>query len=239
MTAATDTTPGDPVPAGRVARVIADHQHELAPVIPDDLSRTRPVILDLGAGNQKLADIDTSDTSAFTEYVFAVMAAQGAQIGIGRYNENRVIYRHSTLFDGEAESRTIHLGVDLFVASGTPVRAPLPARVHSFANNTALGDYGPTIILEHMLEETTFFTLYGHLSIDSLAGLSTSREVAAGARIGAVGPFPENGGWPPHLHFQIITDMLGKSGDFPGVAPISQRARYLGLCPDPGLILRL
>jgi murein DD-endopeptidase MepM/ murein hydrolase activator NlpD len=238
MTTAEDTTPGGVAPAGRVVQALAAHRHELAPVIPDDLSRTRPVILDLSDGNQELAGIDTSDTSAFTEYVFGVMEAQGAQIGIGRYNEDRVIYRHSTLFDGEAESRTIHLGVDLFVASGTPVHAPLPARVHSFANNIAIGDYGPTIILEHRLDGVTFFTLYGHLSIGSLAGLASGREVAAGAAIGAVGPYPENGGWPPHLHFQVITDMRGKSGDFPGVATISQRAHYLDLCPDPGLILR-
>jgi 4-aminobutyrate aminotransferase-like enzyme len=46
-----------------------------------------------------------------------------------------------------------------------------------------------------------------------------------------------NGGWTPHVHFQIITDLLDLSCDFPGVARPSQRDVWLGLCPDPNLVI--
>jgi len=148
-----------------------------------------------------------------------------------------VLYRHSPLFDGEAERRSIHLGIDLFVVEGTRIRSPLPATVHSSADNAALGDYGPTVILEHELYGTRFFTLYGHLSRTSLDELEEGDPLAAGTTVGEVGDIHENGGWPPHLHFQIICDLLDQAGNFPGVAAPSERKLFLDLCPDPNLIL--
>jgi murein DD-endopeptidase MepM/ murein hydrolase activator NlpD len=214
-------------------------RHRFAPVIPAELAGCQPLVLDLSAGNQDLLTVDLKDTEVFTSFIFNAMREQGTPVAIGCYDEDRVVYRHSSLFDEERESRTVHLGIDLFVASGTPVYTPLPARVHSFANNDMIGDYGPTIILEHDLEETTFFTLYGHLSLGSLDGLGEGRSLAAGEQIARIGGNHENGGWPPHLHFQIMTDMLDKRGDFPGVATRSERRRYLELCLDPNLILQI
>ncbi|MBI4363426.1 MAG: peptidoglycan DD-metalloendopeptidase family protein [Candidatus Doudnabacteria bacterium] len=149
------------------------------------------------------------------------------------------MYRHSQLFNDEQEPRSVHLAMDLWVPQGTPVFSPLPGRVHSFQNNDHLGDYGPTIILEHELQGLKFFTLYGHLSRVSLVNLKTSETIRSGQQIAKLGSQNENGSWPPHLHFQIISDMMGKKGDFPGVASISEKDYYLGICPDPNLILRL
>ncbi|WP_238593699.1 hypothetical protein, partial [Endozoicomonas atrinae] len=50
-------------------------------------------------------------------------------------------------------------------------------------------------------------------------------------------PSEVNGHWPPHLHFQVISDLLDQKGDFIGVAPKSERDYYLSICPDPNLIL--
>ncbi len=61
--------------------------------------------------------------------------------------------------------------------------------------------------------------------------------MAAGEKIAEVGDTRVNGGWPPHLHFQIITDMLGETGNYKGVAPPSQRRVWKSLSPDPNLIL--
>jgi 4-aminobutyrate aminotransferase-like enzyme len=120
------------------------------------------------------------------------------------------------------------------------VLAPLDGTVHSFADNNGRLDYGPTIILEHEIEGgLKFFTLYGHLTGDSLNGLAKGRIFKKGERIGQIGTIGENGGWPPHLHFQIVTDLLGKSGDFPGVAVPSQREVWLSLSPDPNFILKI
>jgi 4-aminobutyrate aminotransferase-like enzyme len=54
--------------------------------------------------------------------------------------------------------------------------------------------------------------------------------------IAHIGNFPVNGNWPPHLHFQIMLDLLEWEGDFPGVAFPNQRAIWMSICPDPALI---
>ncbi len=185
-------------------------------------------IFDFTAENKELANVNMANTQEFTEYVFSKL---GNLAGIGRYNENRTIYTRSPLFAG----RTIHLGIDIFMPTGTPVCAPLDGKIHSFQNNAHFGDYGPTIILEHK----GFYTLYGHLSTDSLHELQEGQTILAGQQIGKIGNTEENGNWPPHVHFQIITDMLGRKGDYPGVASIQEREKYLKLCPDPNTILRI
>ena len=100
-------------------------------------------------------------------------------------------------------------------------------------------DYGPVIILRHVpTTATEFFTLYGHLSRESLDGLARRPARRAPASRSRRSARPSvNGGWTPHLHFQIITDLLGLGTDFPGVAPPSQRAAWIALCPDPNLIV--
>ena len=84
-----------------------------------------------------------------------------------------------------------------------------------------------------------FYTLYGHLSKDSLSNLKVGQTFTKGQQIGNIGNYPENGNWPPHLHFQIILDMLGLSGDYPGVAYHDEREIWKSICPDPSLFLGL
>jgi murein DD-endopeptidase MepM/ murein hydrolase activator NlpD len=205
-------------------------------LLPFRLDKQNAVALDLTAQNPRLLQIDLKDTAALHAYVSAHIRAAGARAAVGGYNEDRVLYRRSEHFGG-AEPRTVHLGVDVWTDAGTPVFAPLDGRVHSFHDNEGFGDYGPTIILEHHLPGGTFFSLYGHLSRASLHSLRVGQAFASGQLLGTIGPYPENGDWPPHLHFQLITDMLGLAGDFPGVVAPSQRGRYLSLCPDPAFLL--
>jgi peptidoglycan LD-endopeptidase LytH len=163
----------------------------------------------------------------------------GETIAAGGYGEDRSDYS-SDLFrpaDG-SEPRTVHLGLDIFSAPGTRVFAPLEGIVQSFADNNQPGDYGPTLILEHApAPGLVFWTLWGHLSRDSLKTVAVGRAVAAGEPIGWLGAQAENGGWPAHLHLQLILDIGSWRGDFPGVAKASERAAWLERCPDPsGLI---
>lgn len=158
----------------------------------------------------------------------------------GGYGEDRAIYDTPIFNPPGEEPRTIHLGIDVFALPGKTVRAPLAGRVHSFQLNDNAKDYGPTIVLEHQPEPgLVFFTLYGHLSLDSLDGLQTGRSVVAGQEFARLGSNDENGGWAPHLHVQIILDMMGKAGDFPGVCRKSDAEYWLTLCPDPSRLLGL
>jgi hypothetical protein len=219
---------------------ILERNRELfSQVIPFDLSSGGSTVFDFTAGNTDLRHTGINDVASFTEYLFEQIVAGDLPVGVGRYDEDRVLYRHSPLFDRSVERRSIHLGIDLFVPGGTPIHAPLDGIVHSIADNDRLGDYGPTVVLSHRLENTRFFTLFGHLSRACLDDVEPGVPIRRGEVFAEIGEHHENGGWPPHLHFQVITDLLGHEGDFPGVAAPSDRERFLQLCPDPNLILQI
>jgi len=221
--------------------LLARHRATFAPLLPGRALHGPGVVwLDFTAANPRLTHPEAlRDTAAFDQLVQELLAEQHAQTGLGGYLENRVIYRRSPHFDTapDTEPRALHLGLDVWVPAGTPVAAPLAGRVHSFRDNDNFGDYGPTIILEHELEGQRFFSLYGHLRRADLVGLAMGQAVAAGQVFAHVGPYPENGDWPPHLHLQLIRDMQGRFGDFPGVAPVSERDCWAALCPNPELII--
>ena len=191
--------------------------------------------LDFTAANRALDALDLKDTPAFDRWVTDEL--QG-HIGLGGYWEDRIIYRRSEHFDGE-EARRLHLGMDIWAPAGTPVYAPWKGKVHSFQDNLGFGNYGPTVILEHTLEKQRFYTLYGHLSRASLKTLEVEQPVEKNDPLAAIGPYPENGDWPPHLHFQVMTDLLGWVGDFPGVAALSEQRHYAEICLDPRCLLRM
>lgn len=195
--------------------------------------------LDFSESNQDLLAQNLTETSVFSDYVFDVMLSKNQFIGIGGYDENRVIYRQRDHFTNQENARSIHLGIDIWAEAGELIYAPLNGIIHSFAFNNNPGDYGPTIILKHELKEIEFYTLYGHLSLESLDGLYEGKQFAAGEKIAAIGNFPENGDWPPHLHFQVVSEIGKYKGDFPGVSSIENRENFLRSCPDPNLILRI
>lgn len=221
-----------------LSAILSRHSHTFAPVLDADLNTDAVCTLDFTSGNESLQQVNLQDTAAFDLEVKQMLRNRKATIGVGGYLEDRFIYRRSSHFDVAAESRNLHLGVDVWLDAGTAVFAPLDATVHSFKDNANFGDYGPTIILEHELEGVTFYTLYGHLNRASLQNLAVGQRFAKGDKIAEVGPYPENGNWPPHLHFQVMCAMDGKIGDYPGVATTAERAKYEALCPNPNLILQ-
>lgn len=165
--------------------------------------------------------------------VFGKINSAGAKGAYGGYAEKRNLYERSTVFATNEAYRNIHLGIDFWFPAGTPVCAPLPGRIHSFKDNNSSGDYGPTIILEHVLGNEKFYSLFGHLSRSSLETISTGQLVSRGEVFGYLGSPDENVHWPPHLHFQLIYDLNEKEGDFPGVCFESEKKKYLKNCPNP------
>ena len=214
-----------------------------------DFQKDPFLLLDFSANNPDLTPaLDLTDTARFTDYVFGKLRDAGVAMGVGGYNEHRAIYHRSAHFSEAAPQgdgppcdgpRQIHLGIDFWAAAGTPVFAPLNGVVHSFQDNNRFGDYGPTIILEHTTDPGPLYSLYGHLSRASLTGLREGMPIKAGESFADIGAYPENGDWPPHLHFQLMTDMLGGRGDFPGVCSLADRARFLKICPNPNDLLRI
>jgi len=219
-------------------------QAEAAPVLDVDPRVAPCLVLDLGVGSPFLgADPRHVETGPLTRRIFGEMKQAGVAVAVGRYDEARGIYLTGLFGSGRRatdERRTVHLGIDLFVEPGATVRAPLPGVVHALANNTAPQDYGPLVILRHeTVDAAPFFTLYGHLSEDTLPGLEVGQRVEAGQVIARVGAPPTNGDWPPHLHFQVVLDLLDRDNDFPGVALPGQRSIWTSLSPDPNVLLRI
>lgn len=193
------------------------------------------LLLDLSDTNRSLQSVDLKVQEAFENYINGEIANTGKLGGYGGYLENRALYRRSDHFDAE-EPRSLHLGIDFWAPAGTQVYAPIAGRVHSFQNNHGFGDYGPTIILEHSINDASIYSLYGHLSEDSLTGLFFGKPIAAGEPLARFGTYSENGSWPPHLHFQVMNNMLNNTGDFPGVAPASEKAFWSSICPNPSIL---
>lgn len=221
---------------------IKAHAKAMSPVLDIDLRTAPSLVFDLSVSSLLLgADPRATKTTALTETLSREMKHGGFSVGVGRYDEARLLYVSPLFGEGEAptdERRTIHLGVDLFVPPGSRVRAPLEGVVHILTNNEAPQDYGPLVVLRHATDAgDTFFTLYGHLSDDTLTRLREGQKVARGEEIARVGSPPTNGDWAPHLHFQIILDLIGLGRDFPGVCRASERGLWTALSPDPNLIL--
>ena len=218
--------------------ILLKNQHLFTPVTPFDFNKVPFHIFDFTANNNTLLSIDLNDEKAFTDYVFNTLDSNSCDVGVGGYGEHRYIYSRSNVFGGE-ESRSIHLGIDIWAVAGTKIFAPLDGTVHSFANNNQHGDYGPTIILEHNLDGHTFYTLYGHLNRGCLPALSVGKQIKKGDHIADFGTYEENVHWPPHLHFQIIDNIGDYKGDYPGVARPSEKEDWLLNSPDPNLILKI
>ena len=219
-------------------KFIEDHPGQISKVVDFNPSVDRLFNFDFTAVNTELQPADINDTAKFSAWVSEKLKGNNCRYGIGGYMEHRTLYARSELFNTDNEPRRLHLGIDIWADAGTPVYAPLDGRIHSFSDNDHFGDYGPTIILEHILGRLALYSLYGHLNRESLTGLTTGNFIPMGKQIGVFGNQQENGQWPPHLHFQLMFDIDGCYGDYPGVGYYSKKGEYLKNIPDPNLILR-
>jgi len=236
----------EPCPASPVIESwLRGRADAIGPLLDPDPRTASHVVFDLAVDSLHAGTPAVwSDSGLSAKKIARRIEDSGAAVGIGRYDEARGVYTSGVFAkpgnDGPS-SRTVHLGLDLFAKPGTAVLAPLDGVVHSVAVNDNPLDYGPTIVLEHGAGAAgpRFFTLYGHLSRASASALAAGDQVPAGRVIAHIGASGENGGWPPHLHFQLIADLLDMRGDFPGVADPAERRVWLSLVPDPNLVARI
>jgi murein DD-endopeptidase MepM/ murein hydrolase activator NlpD len=212
--------------------------HAISKIVDFNPSTDKLLPLDFTANNTELNNEILADTDTFSQWVDEKLSKNGAKFGIGGYNEHRTIYSRSAHFDTVEEPRRLHLGTDIWGEATTPIYNFYDATVHSFKFNDNFGDYGATIILQYQLDNLTLFALYGHLSLASLNGLAEGQFIPVGKQFANFGVKEENGYWPPHLHFQLMFDMEGLKGDYPGVCQFSKKVSYLENCPDPALILK-
>ena len=210
-----------------------------APILGFPLTAANCRLVDFGMTSRLLAQVADLADPAMYEAPLREYLGEGI-VGIGRYNEARPIYLADMFALDHHERRTVHIGVDLLAPADTPIYAPLAGKVHSLADHPLEQDYGPTLILKHQPSaDLCFFTLYGHLSPTMLESVAVGGAVEAGDLLAHIGDYPRNGNWTPHLHFQIIVDMMDYRDEFPGVCAPALRELWTSLSPDPNHILRL
>jgi len=226
-----------------IVRWISSQEGQFRPVMGTRLDEHNCEVVDLSVAScrsEAFADKNDSEAAALAR---RAPIETNKRFVIGRYDERRLIYT-SVRFDhpcdrdavvGEtAERRTVHLGIDLFAPAGSDVFAPIAGEVYASEYRNHDQDYGGVVILRHITpDDDSFYTLYGHLSRGSVDGWSIGESVSAGESLGRLGTSDENGGWAPHLHLQVITDLLGLDGDFPGVSAASEGSVWTAFSPNP------
>jgi murein DD-endopeptidase MepM/ murein hydrolase activator NlpD len=237
-------------------------------VIDSTIPYSQYTPLNLSVTNVALSQLDITNASNFETFIESHLDKNKARVAYGGYNEIRSLYKRSAAFNHtNSEERNIHIGLDLWIKAGTAVLAALDGKVHSFKNNNVVGDYGPTIILEHQIEthikkhfssdemkkwvpdnqnlntfseeNQTFYTLYGHLSLESIATIKVGDFFNKGVTIATLGDSSVNGDYASHLHFQIIKNIEDNFGDYPGVCSKNKLTYYQENCPDPNLLLKI
>jgi len=222
-----------------VENLIAAHATSLKTLFPT-LTFDKVAAPDMSEGSTFFGmDSDHDDLYESEERLTAFRQDHPGALLANGYLEKRSFYNtpaFSRMKKGKVEYRNIHLGTDFWIEAGTPVHAPLEGEVVISHNNAEHKDYGPTVVLRHQIEGVNLFSLYGHLSIESLVLSPVGRTITQGSQIGTIGNETVNGHWVPHLHFQLITDLLGCTRNYNGVAFESDLERWKELCPDPDLL---
>lgn len=215
---------------------------ELSPtkVIDAGINYSEYVSLELSAENLEFINKNLQTSADFENYISDYLKKNNAKVAYGGYIETRTLYQRSEIFRNNLiPERNIHIGLDLWTKAETPVLAALHGKIHSFKSNNNLGDYGPTIILEHEVEKQKFYTLYGHLSLESIEKINVGDFFKQGEQLATLGKPAINGDYAPHLHFQIIKSIGDYLGDYPGVCNKNDLDFYTENCPDPNLLLKI
>lgn len=223
--------------ARRIVDWIAGHRHDFAPIIGRSLATMTSGIVPLGEADHPIALASRGRMPGKAQALWAEMAgAQGIELGLGCWTEDRAIYStpaFASVID-PAMRRTLHLGLDLFLAPGTALQAPLAARVADCYITPDPLDYGCAVLLEHEPEPgLRFWTLWGHLAHESASRATIGRRFAAGEIFAWIGEDTENGNWLPHLHLQLVTAEPEKAADVIGAGERHLREVWTELFPDP------
>jgi len=162
---------------------------------------------------------------------------------LGYYHEPRLIYTAPAFRKGPwkaSDRRTVHLAVDVFAPAAASLFAPLRGVVFAAEYRPGHLDYGGVIILRHETPQgDPFHTLYGHLDPEFLDRLQPGQVIERGEEFCRLGDSSMNGGWAPHVHFQLALTTEGIEADWPGVGDPDEMYLWRAICPNPAALLNL
>ncbi|WP_405565377.1 peptidoglycan DD-metalloendopeptidase family protein [Polaribacter sp. Asnod6-C07] len=218
---------------------VKNRQFSLKELFPT-IQKTALYPIDLSINNSTVkTEAEFNNPTFFEAQLLAIQNKNPEKIIAGGYLEKRALYT-SDIYNAEnsSEKRNIHLGVDFWLPENTAVHAILDGEIVCAIHQKDLKGYGGFIILKHQFQKLKFYTLYGHLSEESILKFNLNDVIKAGEKIGDLGNYNENGEWVPHLHFQVILSLLKYKNDFPGVVLESELDYWKKICPNPNLLFR-
>ncbi len=226
--------------AGAVRDWISANRKNFAPIVhPHPATMTKALVPYGDPVHVMTVDSAEQRPKEATAWWDDFCARNHVQLGIGPWGEKRTVYTDEAFRSRfiEGERRVHHLGLDLFMPAGTPVYTPLAATVKSVEIETAPLGYGGLIALEHQPEGCPpFITLWGHMAHEAVARLRPGQKLAAGDLVGPMGDIHENGGWTPHLHFQISTDTGLSAAEILGVGEHAYLDVWADIFPDAAVL---
>ncbi len=219
----------------------AEQSYNLSDLFPT-LNRLEVHHLDLSVSSKWIGhEVEFNDLDLFQFKINQLQKQLQNKIIAGGYLEPRPIYT-STEYDKIGnhgrESRTIHLGIDYWLPEKTPIHALMEGEVVVAVNDAGNKEYGGLVILKHTTSNFEFYTLYGHLSVESATKHKFGDIIKKGEKFAELGGPKENGNWASHLHFQVMLSLLDYTNDFPGVAYFRQIDVWKSICPDPNLLFK-
>jgi murein DD-endopeptidase MepM/ murein hydrolase activator NlpD len=203
---------------------------ELFPLFGDQLSG-EPHRFDLSVENPKTATYPTHDFDAFQEEIFSELEQSGATWGTAAYLENRaaILSQFPQMVE---EERFYHLGLDVIVPAGFILHAPLTSRVYDAGLDGGAGNYGGYVILEHQVNDSLFYSFYGHLDTQALP--EPGRHFSPGEPFAVIGKEADSGGWFTHVHLQMLTPKAIEAGmTLKGYATADFLPQVEAYFPDP------
>ncbi|NSY37436.1 aminotransferase class III-fold pyridoxal phosphate-dependent enzyme [Leisingera sp. ANG59] len=226
--------------ANRVMAWLKQERGNFAPLMGEDLA-------DAPMGSLSV------EHSTWPQNPFHMPEEEAAKVGeefedngrtwLGYYHEPRLIYTDAAFRKGPwkaSNRRTVHLAVDAFAPAGTAMFAPLRGEVLVAEYRNGHLDYGGVIILRHETPEgDPFYTLYGHLDPEFLDRFKPGDTIEKGEEFCRLGDPSQNGGWAPHVHFQLALSTEGIEADWPGVGDPDEMCLWRALCPNPAALLNL
>ncbi|WP_053150690.1 aminotransferase class III-fold pyridoxal phosphate-dependent enzyme [Pseudomonas protegens] len=222
--------------AGAVRRWVDENRHSFADIVHPAAATLNKAIVPFADAAHVLTVASAERRPAEAAKWWNDFAAEHqVPLGIGPWGEERTIYTDAA-FESRfiaGQRRIIHLGVDLIMPAGTPLYTPLAGVVRSVEVEREPLGYGGLIMLEHSPEGCPpFLTLWGHMAHEALTRLKPGDRLEAGALVGHMGADTENGGWLPHVHFQMSTDTQLQASEFIGVGERAYLEVWADLFPD-------
>ncbi|MDG4669533.1 aminotransferase class III-fold pyridoxal phosphate-dependent enzyme [Shinella sp. 838] len=227
-----ETAPG----ARTVAGWIAKNRKTLAPLLERPAATYPAALVPYGDPVHPMTVKSAAEQPDEAQAIWEAHCREnGIELGIGPFGEERTVYAGDMFVSRfiEKTRRTRHLGLDLFMASGTKLYTPLPATVVSVEIEKDPLGYGCLIALRHEPEDCPpFVSLWGHLAHEALGRLKAGERLEAGALVGEMGAPTENGGWAPHLHLQLSADTNLSATEILGVGEPRYLDVWAELFPD-------